>query len=76
MSVRAKFAVQSREETTYGWGIKLAAVTGGGASEENKKFFKATPNGNIELRTVNEEAAAQFTPGKEFYIDFTPADPG
>ena len=45
------------------------AVTSG--SEENKSFFEASPNGQITLSTVKEDV---FEPGKNYYIDFTPAE--
>ena len=77
MTVRAKFAVQSIT-TTKAWNspglmgtVRLSPVTSG--SEENKKFYEATPGGVIELGTVNEEALKQFVIGDEFYVDFTPA---
>ena len=28
---------------------------------------------DIKIGTINAEAAANFTPGKQFYVDFTPA---
>lgn len=79
MSVRAKFIVNSITRTKH-WDankgevqtIKLSPVYGN--SDENKKFFEATPAGNIELGTVNEEAAKQFELGKAYYVDFTPAE--
>ncbi len=71
MSVRAKFRVEEIAKNIYATRIKLGPVTSG--SEENKAFFKATPVGSIEIGTVNDEAASQFTVGAEFYIDFTPA---
>jgi hypothetical protein len=71
MSVRAKFRVPEIAKTEYGTRIVMRAVTSG--SEENKAFFKATPSAEMSLATVNEEAAAQFTVGGEFYVDFTPA---
>lgn len=60
----------SDDGTVYG--ITMYAVVDG--SEENKKFFAATPSGSINLGTINPEAAAQFEPGKEYYVDFTPAE--
>lgn len=76
--VRAKFFVQSITYTKH-WDkqkghvatIELCPVTGG--SEENKAFFDSTPTGNIRVGTVNQEAAAAFEIGTEFYVDFTPA---
>lgn len=52
--------------------ITLTPVTG--TTEENKSFWKYTPSGKIELQVVNPEAADQFEVGKEYYIDFTPAN--
>jgi hypothetical protein len=52
--------------------INLSPVTGG--SEENDRFFASTPTGTITLTTVNMEAAKQFENGKEYYVDFTPAE--
>lgn len=46
----------------------------GDPSHENSRFWAYTPGGSIELNTVNAEAVAQFDLGKEFYIDFTPAE--
>lgn len=78
MTVRAKFKVHSIT-TSARWNgpghmgtVKLMPVNGG--SEENKKFYEASPSGQIELGTINEQALAQFGIGQEFYVDFTPAD--
>ena len=38
-------------------------------SEENQKFFAATPGGSFTFYTVNREAAGQFEIGKEYYFD-------
>ena len=75
--VRAEFKVSSITRSP-GWNgqkevqtIKLSPVTSG--SEENAKFYAATPGGNIELTTVNFDAAQHFDLGDEFYVDFTKA---
>jgi hypothetical protein len=47
---------------------KFQAVTSG--SDENKKFFAFTPNGNIELSAIRDDL---FKLNKEYYLDFTPA---
>lgn len=41
-----------------------------GTSDENKKFFASTPTGTVKLSTYREDS---FEPGKEYYLDFTPA---
>lgn len=75
--VRAKFKVCSITRQ-QGWNghkevqtIKLQPV--GGGSEENQKFYAATPGGSIELTVVREDVGKQFDIGQEFYVDFTPA---
>lgn len=75
--VRAKFKVQGNNKTfddpeTPGFTIDLHPVISG--SKENEEFYKWTPGGNIQLSTINEAAAKQFEMGKEFYVDFTPAE--
>lgn len=72
-TVRAKFKVQSVTESEGGLKTaNLSPVTSG--SPENEKFFKWTPGGQIQLGTINPEAAAQFVPGRQFYVDFTAAE--
>lgn len=73
MSVRAKFKVASIEKPTEETAtVRLAPVVGG--SPENDEFYKWTPSGSIELSTINAAAAEQFVEGKEFFVDFTPAE--
>jgi hypothetical protein len=71
-TVRAKFKCTEISQTEYGERIKLTPVTGG--SPENDQFFKWTPGGQIEIGTINPEAAKQFEVGKSFYVDFTLAE--
>ena len=71
-TVRAKFKVEEVTKTTNGHSIKLSPVTGG--STENESFFKYTPWGEIKIGTINPHAVAQFEPGKQVYVDFTPAE--
>ncbi len=66
---RAKFKCNSVTNMVDSKSIELVPVTTG--SEENYQFFKWTPSGKIELYCLNENV--QFTPGQEYYIDFTPA---
>lgn len=58
--------------------VKFVPVYGDG-SEENKKFFSATPSGSLEF-TVSEAASVslgldQGRIGSEFYVDVTPCLP-
>lgn len=81
MSVRAKFRVDRIERSLH-WDrtkgeiqtIVMSPVCDG--SDENKRFYAATPSGQVNLGTVNGEAAAQFQLGEEYYVDFTPAKSG
>lgn len=77
-TVRAKFRVvnmtafHNPDGKPNGYKVSMTPVTGG--SEENKRFYTATPWGEIVLGTMNPDAAAVFVPGAEFFVDFTPAD--
>jgi len=68
MPVRCKFVCSFKE----GQSVHFSPVYSG--SEENKKFFQATPGGQIAFYTVNQSALDQFEQGKEYYVDFTPAE--
>lgn len=76
MTTRAKFECTVVTPPTTvdeysGTLVVLNAVTSG--SEENERFFKATPNGMIELFIKNDIAAERFSIGREYYIDISPA---
>ena len=72
-TVRAKFFVQEIAKTTYGGRVRLQAVCRG---EDNKEWASATPSGQIDMTIRNDIALAQFEPGDEFFVDFTPAPNG
>lgn len=75
---RCKMVCQ-RQEKYKGWSgataspflynYKFSAVTGD--SEENKKFFEATPSGELNVSTVRADF---FEVGKSYYIDITEAE--
>jgi len=79
MTVRAKFWVSRIEKSIWAYApnqkemttLVLQPVTSSEAGTENKKFWDATPSGEIKLGTVNPEAAQEFELGQEYYIDFT-----
>jgi hypothetical protein len=55
--------------------IIMSPVYGGGdPNHDNTKFWRASPGGRLELQVVNAPAAEGFVVGKEYYLDFTPAD--
>lgn len=74
-TVRAKFtctAVEpngATEPDQKGASVFLTPVVGG--NPENDNFYKWTPGGSIALSTINENAAAYFTVGNQYYVDFT-----
>lgn len=57
--------------------VEFRAVSDG--SEENKRFFQATPSGEIKLGISAEAAQSlgldQGRIGSEFYVDITPVEP-
>lgn len=73
MNTRAKFKCDSIELTADGATVKLTPVVSG--SEENKQFYRWTPAGGATLGVVSRDTAGQFEPGREYYVDFTPAEP-
>lgn len=52
--------------------IELFPVTFG--SEENKRFYSATPSGKIALEVLSEDAANTFEVGAEYYVEFRKAE--
>ena len=77
--MRAKFKLDSIERSLYGQEesrtIKMSPVYGGGerASEENKRFWKYSPNGELRLCTVNVAAVDHLKLGAEYFLDITEA---
>lgn len=67
--VRAKFHCDNVEPSGDGFTAQFSAVTSG--SEENDKFFDATPFGQLNIGTVRGD---HFEQGKDYYLDFTLAD--
>lgn len=73
-AIRAKFVVQEVAITGFGATIRANVVYGG--SEENDRYFEATPGGSMELEVVKKDIALEsFQPGTEFYADLTPIQP-
>jgi hypothetical protein len=66
--VRAKFTCLNKTENT----VHFQVVHSG--SEENEQFWKYTPAGEIHMHIDNEQARDRFEEGKQYYVDFTPAE--
>ena len=78
MNVRAKFRCRSIQHietispTETCAEIILYPVYGDG--KENATWSKYTPSGEIKMMITNPGAIEAFSPGKSYYVDFTPAD--
>ena len=68
--VLAKFNVSEIAKYGNAGGGKVTLNAVMGNSEENKQFWKFTPNGRIEIWIDNPEAMEQFEFG-EYYVEFT-----
>lgn len=55
--------------------VVLSPVYSDDPDSENRKFWDASPAGEIKLGTINPAAWEQFELGGEYYIDFTLAGP-
>lgn len=73
MKVRACFTLNEKIQTRDGYRLTFAAVHGG--NKETEQFFKYTPYGSLEMGTINDDAAASFDVGEDYYLDFTVASP-
>lgn len=78
--VRAKFKVDSVTQDRYADDgsvtaeqIEMSAVYGEDGSA-NAEWSKWTPSGQFRMHVTNPSVFGQFEQGKEYYLDFTPAD--
>ncbi len=74
-TVRSKFKCTSKTEFEYGgFEVKFVPVYGGAdATDENKRFWDATPNGELRLSGIKKPVADLYQVGREYYLDTTPA---
>ncbi len=85
MTVRAKFYCDriDKTESAYRQGneyvkqeartFHLRPVYSDDPNSENKKFWNATPGGELTLQAVNRDVWDKFEIGKEYYLDITHA---
>jgi hypothetical protein len=69
-TVRAKFVCTKRE---WPGGVELKPVYSDDPEHENKKFWDATPSGELKMYINNPQAIGFFEVGHEYYLDFTKA---
>lgn len=78
--LRAKFIVQDVNRSIDNEGkpsqehVRLRPVYSSDPESENAQWSKWTPSGSIELHINNTAAFGRLPLGKEFYVDFTPAE--
>lgn len=79
MNVRAKFQCHGLTHlpTSNPNDVNVSATFGAvyNNSPENAVWSKYTPSGQIMMNITNPGAIAAFEIGKEYYIDFTLAEP-
>lgn len=54
--------------------VQLDAVYSEDPSSENYSFSTATPSAILTMHISNPDALGAFEEGKEYYLDFTPAN--
>ena len=71
-TVKTKFVVESvtQHRGEAGTAVMLNPVYGN--EGENKAFWQATPQGQIDITITNPATAILFKPGQEFHVNFTP----
>lgn len=72
MSVRAK--VTCDEKTDNEVLFRTVYEDPDERDTENMRFTQASPWGEIRMGIDNPDALEQFEAGREYYVDFTPAD--
>lgn len=80
MNIRAKFiclgVTETRDDTTKdkeSETINLHAVYSSDPNSDNAQWSKWTPAGSVQMTINNPAAFGAFEPGKEYFLDFTPA---
>ena len=73
---RAKFRCTAVEDYGTTKKVRLTTVYEGplGENEENKRFTKASPSGEIWIAIDNPAASVQFVPNREYYVVFSDAE--
>ena len=70
--MRAKFTVEYVNHLAYGDRIVKMSARYSDSPEDNQ-FARATPSGSLEMHISNPDALDFLEPGKQYYLDFSPA---
>lgn len=71
MTVRAKFRCNSVQTFANGQRNYAFSAMHDTSTPENARFTRYTPSGALNFTVDNP--AVEFTPGEDYYLDFTPA---
>jgi len=69
-TTRAKFKVNSIAQHEHGFRTVILFPVCDGPNG----FWKYTPQGRLEMG-LSKDCQAEFHPGQEFFVDFTPVEP-
>ncbi|MEH2169330.1 MAG: hypothetical protein V7K41_29950 [Nostoc sp.] len=69
--MRCKFEVTSLTRYAGIPSVKVELHPAMGQDEEDRKFWKITPTGKIELMIDDSNNVNYFEVGKEYYLDFS-----
>ena len=62
------------QETLYFHAVSKSSAYPEDGSDENNTFAKFSPSANLQLTVANPNLLDKFETGKDFYVDFTPAE--
>lgn len=71
MTMRAKVRLEAVIPTTWGPHQATFTCTYDPSIEEDRRFQKATPSGEMRLLIDNPAALAQLVMGESYYVDFS-----
>lgn len=73
-SIKGVDGKPDRQESVEKRTVILSPVYSSDPTHENHKFWEYSPSGEIKLGTINPEAWEQFELGKDYYVEFRPAN--
>lgn len=73
MTIKAKFKCTSVTKIEGGSEVVSMSPVTSGSGSDNKSWSKYTPSGSLSMSITAEGAVGIFEPGKEYFLDFTPA---